>query len=466
MSSSTTDSLPGAAQGARLYRAIWRWHFYAGLLVAPFLIVLAVTGLIMLYGNAIETHLGPGYPVAAGGERLSLVTQAEAAAAAVPGGSARLFLSPARDDRASIFVVSANDRDVVVAVDPHDGRALGTVVKDDTWFYWASDIHGTLMIGDFGDRLIEIAAGLGIVLVITGLYLWWPRGGRGLARVLVPRLSSGGRLWWKELHAAIGFYSAFALLFFFVSGLAWSGIWGAEMTQAWSTFPAEKWDAVPLSDKTHASMNHGALKEVPWGLEQTPLPASGSDAGTAGIAPGTPVDLDSVAAFARSIGFDGQFRVNLPAGEDGVYTISADSMDGDTTTPTGDRTVHLDRYTGNVLADVRFEDYSLAAKAMAIGITLHQGELGWWDIVLNTVFCLAVIFMSVSGVVMWWKRRPAGTVGVPLYPRDYRVPVVIMVTGLVVAVLFPLTGVAIAVLALIDFLLPKRVKEAGHRIAG
>jgi uncharacterized iron-regulated membrane protein len=463
MSLSNVDSLQGAAKSARLYRAIWRWHFYAGLLVAPFLIVLAVTGLIMLYGSAIETHLGLKYPVAGGGERLSLVEQAEAAGAAVPGGSARLFVSPASGDRANLFVVSGDGRDIVVAVDPHDGAVLGAVVKDDTWFYWASMIHGTLMIGDVGDRMIEIAAGLGIVLVVTGLYLWWPRGDRGLGRALVPRLSSGGRLWWKELHATLGFYGAIALLFFFVSGLAWSGIWGTEMTQAWSTFPAEKWDNVPLSDKTHASMNHGALKEVPWGLEQTPLPASGSAAGAAGLPPGTPVNLDTVAAFARSIGFDGQFRVNLPAGEEGVYSISADSMDGDTVTPTEDRTVHLDRYTGKVLADVRFEDYSLMAKAMAVGIALHQGELGWWDTILNTVFCLAVIFMSVSGVVMWWKRRPAGTVGVPLYPRDYRVPLAIMVIGLVVALAFPLTGIAIAVLALIDFLLPKRLKEAGYR---
>lgn len=159
MSISTSETLPGAAKGARLYRAIWRWHFYAGLLVVPFLIVLAATGLIMLYGNAIETHLGPKYPVTPGGERLSLVAQAAAAGAAVPDGSTRLFVDLARDDLASLFVVSSEGRDVVVAVDPHDGAALGTVVKDDTWFYWASIIHGTLMIGDTGDRLIEIAAG-------------------------------------------------------------------------------------------------------------------------------------------------------------------------------------------------------------------------------------------------------------------------------------------------------------------
>ena len=33
-----------ARSASNLYRAVWRWHFYAGLLVLPFLLVLAVTG--------------------------------------------------------------------------------------------------------------------------------------------------------------------------------------------------------------------------------------------------------------------------------------------------------------------------------------------------------------------------------------------------------------------------------------
>ena len=68
---------------------------------------------------------------------------------------------------------------------------------------------------------------------------------------------------------------------------------------------------MPLSDKTHADMNHGAMKEVPWGLEQTPLPASGSEAGATAVA--LPVTLDSVAAFAGALGFIGRFQVE-PAG--------------------------------------------------------------------------------------------------------------------------------------------------------
>lgn len=179
---------------------------------------------------------------------------------------------------------------------------------------------------------------------------------------------------------------------------------------------------------------------MPWALEQTPMPASGSQAGATGLPDGTPVNLDTVAAFARSIGFDGQLRINVPQVDDGVYTVSADTMDGDNSNATADRTVHIDQYTGKILADVKFADYSVPGKAMAVGIALHQGNLGPLNTALNLLFCLFILFMCVSGVVMWWKRRPAGRVGAPLYPSDFRVPAAILVIAAAVCAAFPLTG--------------------------
>lgn len=83
-----------------------------------------------------------------------------------------------------------------------------------------------------------------------------------------------------------------------ISGLSWAGLWGAKSVQAGSTFPAEKWDAVPLSDATHASMNHGAAMEAPWNLEQTSLPESGLLAGVQAITgPVTVVILRAVSGM-------------------------------------------------------------------------------------------------------------------------------------------------------------------------
>jgi uncharacterized iron-regulated membrane protein len=71
--------------------------------------------------------------------------------------------------------------------------------------------------------------------------------------------------------------------------------------------------------------------------------------------------------------------------------------------------------------------------------------------------------MVLSGIVMWWLRRPAGALGAPRYPRDYRIPRAILGIAIAVSLAFPLTGIAIVVFALIDFLLPKRFKEAGFQ---
>lgn len=462
MSISAIADAAGQPSSTRLYRSVWRWHFYAGLVVVPFLIVMALTGIVMLYGNSVETLLGAKHWVAPGGERATLLVQSEAALAAVPGSSVKLVVEPASPERATVVVLDADGKNIVVSVDPHGPTVVDTIVKDDTWFYWASNIHGTLLMGTLGDRIVEIVAGLGIILVLTGLYMWWPRNGRTWARAFFPNLWLGGRAIWKELHVSFGFYMSIVLLFFLISGLSWTGVWGEKLFQAWSTLPAEKY-AAPPSDKTHASMNHGAMKEVPWALEQTPMPASGSHAGHRGLPDGAPVNLDTVAAFARSNGFREQFRINVPQGEDGVFTISADSMDGDTSNATGDRTVHIDQYTGKVLADIRFAQYSVAGKAMALGIALHQGNLGPVNTALNLLFCLFILFMCVSGVVMWWKRRPAGRLGAPLYPRNYRAPAAILVIAAAICAVFPLTGLGVVVFAIVDFLLPKHLKEANAR---
>lgn len=463
----SVSSLPqqDAAASSRLYRAVWRWHFYAGLYVVPFMLMLAVTGLIMLYGNNIETRLGARHYVAAGGQRVSLQAQAKAAEAAVPGSRLTTFVRPVADTSANVFIVTADDKDHAVAVDPHDAKVLGEVIKDDTWYYWADTVHGSFFIGKasngWGDHLIEVAAGLGVILVVTGLYMWWPRGGRGIAASLVPDLSRSGRAFWRELHVVAGAYVSIFLLFFLISGLAWTGVWGGKLVQAWNTFPAGKWGDGVASDVTHASMNHGNLKEVPWTLEQTPMPASGSLAGASGIAAGGPVNLDTVTAFARGYGFNEQFRINVPKTGKGVYTVSADSMDADTNNPMGDHTIHIDQYTGRILADIRYADYPLGGKAMAVGIALHEATLGLWNLAFNTLYCLTIITMSLSGVVMWWKRRPVGALGAPLYPREFRMPRAILVIGAAVCVLMPLTGIGVVIFAIVDFLLPRRLKEAG-----
>ncbi|MFO1088023.1 MAG: PepSY domain-containing protein [Hyphomicrobiales bacterium] len=450
---------------SRLYRAVWRWHFYAGLYVVPFLLMLAVTGLMILWFTTLAPEYGDRLAIKSAGSPQSITTQSAAVLAAYPGRKIGQYIAPYGPHNPALFRVDLEDGNRIVAVDPYTGTILQDRAQDGTWKEFATKIHGTLLIGGDGgpgDFLIEVAASLGILLLVTGLYMWWPRSPEGWLSAIVPDFSATGRTLWKSLHSATGFWMSLIMLFFFISGLSWAGVWGGKYMQAWSTFPAQKWDDVPLSDQTHASMNHGSIKEVPWALEQTLMPTSGSKAGIEGLPEGVPVVLESVVALGRAIGFDGRFQVTAPKDEKGVWTLSQDSMSYDSPDPMSDRTVHVDQYTGKILASVGYDNYSVPGKAMAVGIALHEGQMGYWNIALNFIFCLSIIFMCLSGIVMWWKRRPIGTISSPLYPRDFRIPIAIGILAIGLGMLFPLGGLAIALFAVVDYLLPKRWKEAGY----
>ncbi|GLS85528.1 membrane protein [Cypionkella aquatica] len=449
---SETSTAPAGVD--KLYFAVWRWHFYAGLYVIPFLLMLAITGIVMVWFTSISPESGERLVLTPQAQTQTISAQEAAALATHPKGKIGQYIAPRSPVNPALFRVDLADSRRVIAVDPYTGAVLRDTQDGASWYTLANDIHGTLLIGTLGDRLIEIAASLGLLLVVTGVYLVWPRNGAGLRSLLVPNLRARGRAWWKSLHGVLGFWISLGLVFFLISGLSWAGIWGEKYVQAWATFPAEKWDNVPLSDARHKDMNMTADDTVPWGLEQTPMPMSGSDAGVTGLPMGVPVVLENVVALGRAIGFQGRFQVAVPADDAGVWTLSQDSNSYDGPDPTADRTVHIDQFTGKILADVGFADYGLAAKSMAVGIALHEGQLGLWNVVLNIGFCLIVVFVCVSGVAMWWKRRPSGArrLGAPPMPAGVPLRGVALI-ALVLGVAFPMLGaVLVAVLAL-DFLL-------------
>lgn len=443
----------------KFYLATWRWHFYAGVYVIPFMIMLALTGLVMLFHNQIEeTQYADRIFVSQGTSTVSATAQVEAVRQAYPDAAIRDYIPPSVADRsAQISIRNEAKENFTVFVNPYTGEILGEVNKAKTWNHIANEIHGNLLMdGPFGDRLIEIAAGLSILLLITGLYLWWPRDKAGRYAMFFPRFGKGKRILWRDLHSSLGFYLSAGLLFFLISGMAWTGVWGGKIVQPWGSFPAEK--RAPVSEQTHASLNNGAVEEIPWALELTPLPLSGSMAGAAGIPEGVPVNVDTVMLYARDNGFTG-FRVKLPQDETGVYTVSAATMSGDIKDARQDRTIHIDQYTGNKLADVGWQDYNLMAKGMAAGIALHMGEAGSLNFILDAIFCLGVILLSVSGVVMWWLRRPQGArhLAAPPFPKEmplWRGAVLIM---LAVSMAFPLVGLTLVIVLALDMMVLSRM---------
>ena len=188
------------------------------------------------------------------------------------------------------------------------------------------------------------------------------------------------------------------------------------------------------------------------------MPVSGSTLGENGINPNEPITLDTVDRFVREKGFtnNGRYQIYFPKDEKGVWTINQDSMSYDSPNPTADRTMHIDRYSGKILADILYDDYNAFGKFMAASIAIHMGTMGWWSVTINVIFCLAVIFLCISGYVMWWKRRPTGAALCPP-PAPQKIWKEAIIVLMIVAVVFPTAAIAIVLFYLLDCLVISRI---------
>ncbi|MCF5710076.1 PepSY domain-containing protein [Pseudomonas syringae] len=435
------------------YNLAWRWHFYAGLFVAPFMIMLSLTGIIYLFKPQLDNLMYSDLlSVTPAHHTISADELQQRVLSAYPQAAISKFFPPVNAEGSAQFVISEQGREVNVFVDPYRGDILGTQDAKQNLQAIARALHGELMIGTVGDRLVELAAGWGIMLVISGLYLWWPRGSR-VAGVLWPRLTTRGRVLWKDLHAVTGFWGSLILLFMLLSGMTWTGMWGKQYAAVWNTFPAAMWTDVPKSTQLAGELNTASSQTVPWAMENTPMPQStgehaehmhqhGMSAG-----PAAPkISLQQVVDIATAKGVEPGYSITAPKTAEGVFTVSVFADD-----PRNDATLHIDQYTGKVLADVGWQHYSLVSKATEMGVMLHEGKFfGWINQLLIFLACLMILLSAVSGLVIWWKRRPTGGLGVPALRHDLPRWKTAMVIMFGIAVAFPLVGVSLVVVWLFD----------------
>lgn len=432
---------------ADFYRSIWRWHFYAGLIVLPFLAILAVTGALYLFNNELDGLVHADLKrIEASGVPLRASALVAAATSAYPGTATRLITPADNPASSEVQVTSASGEKLSVYVDPYRGEVLGTLPQGGTVMGVVRKIHSLAFFGTIANAVMEIAAGWAILLVLTGIYLWWPRGSAD--GVVTVRGKPKHRMWWRDVHAVTGAFAGIFVVFLALSGMPWSVFWGDRFGSFVDArglgVPEGVWYGEPKSDVKLADLGPAA-----WTVERTNVPVSAARQGG--------FTLDQAVATFEGLGLSRGYAVALPTTPDGVFTGSVFPDDVSL-----QRTVHLDRYSGAVLQDIGYAQYGPVGKLTEWGISVHMGqEFGLANRLLMLTACLAILILCVSAAVMWWKRRPSGALGVPPMPRDrqrLRIATALLITG---GALFPLTGLSFLILVLADWAVTGRRPAPG-----
>ncbi|WP_148293742.1 PepSY domain-containing protein [Azospirillum sp. B4] len=265
-------------------------------------------------------------------------------------------------------------------------------------------------------------------MIVTGLYLWWPRDARGLAGIVYPRLGRGGRTFWRDLHAVVGLWVSFFALFLLLSGLPWAKNWGAyfkEIRQVTGTAVAKQdWTTSRSAELAERRAQNGGLSNGgPTG--GGPTGGEGGDEHAAhhhhgGGMPVLAIDyapLDALVATVAPLDLAPPVLIAPPRRAGGDWTAKSDAQNRPLRT---DLTLSPD---GRVLKRVDFSQRHWVDRMVGIGVAAHEGHLfGWLNQALGVFTALSLITLSVSSVVLWLRRRPAHVLGAPPATRASRRP--------------------------------------------
>jgi uncharacterized iron-regulated membrane protein len=449
-----SDSVKDPSTGDRLYRALWRIHFYAGLFCIPFIIWLAVTGSIYTLKPQIDAFIDRPYDGLQIEHPAPPSRQIEAALRAVPNGTLNAYELPQTERSAARVLVGKGGDVLRVYVHPQTLEILHVVPEDSRFENVVSNLHGELLLGDTGSRVVELAASWAIIMILTGLYLWWPRDARGLGGVLYPRATKG-RAFWRDLHAVTGAWISIFALFFLFSGLPWAVSWGALLNgaQAIASQIAIHHDWTTGSSSRTAQRAAQNTPAMP-GMVEMPgmagMPAHRRDAAT-------PYDaIDALVPVVAQAHLAPPVLIAPPSQAEPTWSARSDAQNRPLR-----ETLTLDPVGSTIVKREGFAEKSIVDRIVGVGVAAHEGQLfAPINQLLNITAAAALILMSVSSVVMWWSRRPPQVLGAPRSLPSPHYTTAFIAATIALGIVLPFFGISLVLVLCLERLLLRRIPFA------
>ncbi|WP_028811336.1 PepSY-associated TM helix domain-containing protein [Streptomyces flavidovirens] len=381
---------------------VLRIHFYAGLLIAPLLLVAATSGLLyalsfqaekFLYSNELEVPVGD--------RSLPVGDQLAAARKAHPEGTVTAVWPSAEDGATTRVLMTTPEveegKSLAVFVDPYTAEVRGELASYGSsgalpLRTWLDELHRDLHLGDLGRHYSELAASWLWVVALGGLLLWLGRRRTARRDLIVPERGAKGRRKTLSWHGTVGMWAVLGLVLLSATGLTWSRYAGENI----GAVQDQLGGATPV---VSAALTEGA-GDGGDGHEGhgDGHGGGGSHEGMAGM----DIGIDNALAAARQAGIEGKLSVILPS-EGSGYVVK----ETDTQFPVHLDSVAVDPADGRVIDELRFADYPLLAKLTRFGIDAHTGVfLGLANQLALAALAFALIMLTVWGYRMWWLRRP------------------------------------------------------------
>ena len=203
-------------------------------------------------------------------------------------------------------------------------------------------------------------------------------------------------------------------------------------------------------------------RRIPWADKNDPVYASAPSGPVA-----KPLGFNDIDQIAKSENMIPGYSIMPPSNStaDGQTTYGSYTVVNHWPQRTSEqRTLYLDQFTGQTITNSTADQDGALSRITEWGVNTHMGtQYGLVNRVLSTLFCLGLLISILTATVIWWKRRPTGTTGLPgrtsntmksETPRGAVVAIGLIATAL--AVLYPSFGATLLLVLIAETMVESR----------
>ena len=356
----------------------WLHRWIGAILGVPF-VILGITGTILVFEDSIDRNLNPHLnsgPVVRHVSPDEMMAAAQAFSPSLPRPALiRRALPEGGPAYVDYYIENDSGHEDLkkLAVDPVSGQVLelrdwGAYAA--SWIYY---LHMAFRAGEEGEYLVGIIGTVLSVMLIGGLWLWWPRRGQWRAS-LKPGPLNGWRATSYRWHKVFGVYTVVLLLVVSVTGAG-----------------------LVYFDPVVKALRNVVPMAYPYETKSTAVDDVSSI--TADTALARALDLYPEARWERIVFPEGKLDAWL------VMLYAADDS-GTYPAPYPDISVWVDRYSGEIVGDFHAtRDATIGDAIMWSLFPLHNGsQLGLAGRLLIAFSGVIPMFFLVTGLIGWVLR--------------------------------------------------------------
>lgn len=263
--------------------------------------------------------------------------------------------------------IALTDKRKAICLDPFTGQIVGVYHTRRDLMGIALQLHLNLMLGDIGAEIIRWNVLIFLIMLLSGLYLWFPTRRNQLKTAFRVKWSSWKRINY-DLHKVWGFYMLWLLLPITLTGVYW----------VFDSVPA----AIYALDGKPMTYKKKVQSVPPVGLHTC--------------------SVDSLFKIADSYGDFATASIQLPKDSAGTFRFV---MRYPYQWVRKQNTFTFDQYSGKVLLQDLYRDFSTADKIRVSNFDLHTGRMfGMGGKFLALAAGLFGASLPVSGFLIWWNR--------------------------------------------------------------